>query len=332
MFADQIIDSTIFDCCEEKAGKDLRYVLEKSNKFRLEDRTVFAAQRISDRKPSNIVGCLPFARLPFKHTWIEYSVQNSDPLKEVVTKCGLLYCGFDDKLNSGTIILFFKCIPNKKLALNLHSLAFDWSGHRGLRAHQANYHDQSALSFALDIGSNSAKDWPDPKEAEAATHLSCDIYGMEMNELSDKGQWFEPFHRGVNKAGEVLVDKDKFLKALNFSIDVANAQMPMSLACILLINCRAGVAIEAADLSRLNTKRLARKARPLYEHKTVTLDIFKQRPASDRQGRPGRARDDLRAHMVMGHFKKRKTGVFWWSPHVRGDASIGWIDKDYEVV
>jgi hypothetical protein len=26
-------------------------------------------------------------------------------------------------------------------------------------------------------------------------------------------------------------------------------------------------------------------------------------------------------HWVAGHFKVRKTGVFWWSPHVRGDAA-----------
>jgi hypothetical protein len=40
---------------------------------------------------------------------------------------------------------------------------------------------------------------------------------------------------------------------------------------------------------------------------------------------------ELRAHFVRGHFKARKSGVFWWSPHARGDLSRGMVAKDYEV-
>jgi hypothetical protein len=31
------------------------------------------------------------------------------------------------------------------------------------------------------------------------------------------------------------------------------------------------------------------------------------------------------AHLVRGHFKVRRTGLFWWSPHVRGkgEAPVG---------
>jgi hypothetical protein len=40
----------------------------------------------------------------------------------------------------------------------------------------------------------------------------------------------------------------------------------------------------------------------------------------------------IRSHFVMGHFKARKTGVFWWSPFVRGRKDVGEVVKTYEVV
>jgi hypothetical protein len=36
-----------------------------------------------------------------------------------------------------------------------------------------------------------------------------------------------------------------------------------------------------------------------------------------------------RMHFCRGHFKRRKTGVYWWNQQWRGDASIGVVVKDY---
>jgi hypothetical protein len=38
-----------------------------------------------------------------------------------------------------------------------------------------------------------------------------------------------------------------------------------------------------------------------------------------------------RAHMVSGHFKKRTTGLFWWSPFIRCKESSAMIEKDYQL-
>jgi hypothetical protein len=37
----------------------------------------------------------------------------------------------------------------------------------------------------------------------------------------------------------------------------------------------------------------------------------------------------LRAHFVRGHFKVRKTGVFFWSAYQRGDPALGFVHKEY---
>lgn len=40
----------------------------------------------------------------------------------------------------------------------------------------------------------------------------------------------------------------------------------------------------------------------------------------------------VRAHFVRGHFKVRKSGVYWWRPFVRGDVGNGFAKKHYELV
>lgn len=34
---------------------------------------------------------------------------------------------------------------------------------------------------------------------------------------------------------------------------------------------------------------------------------------------------------VRGHFKVKKTGVYWWNPFVRGDATKGFVSHDYDA-
>ena len=32
----------------------------------------------------------------------------------------------------------------------------------------------------------------------------------------------------------------------------------------------------------------------------------------------GATAEEIRSHLVRGHFKVRKTGIFWWRPHTAG--------------
>jgi hypothetical protein len=44
-------------------------------------------------------------------------------------------------------------------------------------------------------------------------------------------------------------------------------------------------------------------------------------------------REAARAHLVRGHFKIRRTGVFWWSSFLRGDAGKGELKRqEYDAV
>ena len=103
------------------------------------------------------------------------------------------------------------------------------------------------------------------------------------------------------------------------------------LAAIVLMNSRNAVATEASDLERLNRARSKRGKPELLSHTICRISPrLKQRMAHDR-----RAEGDertIRSHFVRGHFKTRKSGVFWWSPFFRAGSQPGLVTKDYRVV
>jgi hypothetical protein len=85
------------------------------------------------------------------------------------------------------------------------------------------------------------------------------------------------------------------------------------------------------DLTKLNkARRKSGKAEFLPYAKTrLTMSRSQQRIARAH----GLDRETARQHLVRGHFKIRKTGVYWWAPFLRGDARKGEVPRqEYDVV
>jgi hypothetical protein len=102
------------------------------------------------------------------------------------------------------------------------------------------------------------------------------------------------------------------------------------LAVIGLLNARNAVETETVDYSRLNKARTKRGKLPLFEHKVLKIA---HRQIKRVYGEAGSRGDytPMRGHFVRGHFKTRKTGIYFWHPHARGSFERGAIIKDYEL-
>jgi hypothetical protein len=105
-------------------------------------------------------------------------------------------------------------------------------------------------------------------------------------------------------------------------------ELRFMIAMLGLLNTRNVVQFEDVDKTAFNKKRAKHGKQPLFSHK-----ILKIRPRIIvRSGGEGSGEHrNLRQHFVMGHFKHRKTGLFYWSHHLRGKLEYGIIEKDYEV-
>lgn len=116
------------------------------------------------------------------------------------------------------------------------------------------------------------------------------------------------------------------------SMDSIASQTSTVVACtILLIHCRNRVDIrDVKPQSRLPKGRRQQPKRPLYEHKLVTFQLSGAEKTLCKE-RKTTTEKLIRDHWVQGHFKRRKNGLFWWNPYIRGNGKIGMITKDYRV-
>jgi hypothetical protein len=115
-------------------------------------------------------------------------------------------------------------------------------------------------------------------------------------------------------------------------------EVGVALSALACLNARNVKAIDIAAPAALNKKRAKTGKTPFFEYKV--LDIFlgdNVRNVQSGSGKRVRAAVDnwiktcKKLHAVRGHFKVRKTGIFWWSNFYRGRQSQGEIVKDYEV-
>jgi hypothetical protein len=90
-----------------------------------------------------------------------------------------------------------------------------------------------------------------------------------------------------------------------------------ALALLVTLNSRNVINFgPGEDYTRLNKARAKSGKPPLLSHREIRLSLspsLKRRASSI-----GGTHDSLQEHIVMGHWKVRQSGVFWWSPHVRG--------------
>jgi hypothetical protein len=107
-------------------------------------------------------------------------------------------------------------------------------------------------------------------------------------------------------------------------------EVPYILAVIGLLNARNATETETVDHTRLNKARNKSGKPPLFEHKILKIARRQVRRVYP-DGKKDSNHAPMRGHFVRGHFKARKSGIFFWHPFLRGDLHRGTIDKDYQL-
>ena len=104
---------------------------------------------------------------------------------------------------------------------------------------------------------------------------------------------------------------------------------PFAETIIAMMNSRNAVEHRPVDLSGLNKAR-AKRGRSLFlPYKTTHLQLSQAQTRAFRAGLL--SREEAGQHRVRGHFKIRKTGIYWWHPFFRGDAAKPVQREQYKV-
>jgi hypothetical protein len=301
-------------------------VVARAQKFSLSAEFAAVADALSENY-AGLVRVFDRCRLPYPETWIECAhaerpnfraAEMHAPLFQVQPRrIGFLCTATRDDLSAWKTHLFWSCALSNSAA---------------------------ALALQFDMTQPLNADVPPTDEQVKVTRAKTSIVAPN---LTDHPGWIaaDEFVRRamIHHTDIVLPDfgipiasdlpRDKYDEFYSMIFQLARSdwagEAGYLLAVIGLLNARNATTAEAVDHSKLNHARIKRGRPPLFEHRVLKITHrHMTRP-------PGSSSDNsyaaLRAHMVRGHFKARKTGIFFWHPHVRGDLNLGRIEKQYEI-
>lgn len=126
--------------------------------------------------------------------------------------------------------------------------------------------------------------------------------------------WLEPYWNEAERHGEARIAEEKAIARYDLA-----AEWRFVMALLIVLNSKNLVSVQPeADVTRLNKARVRSGKTPLLAHHPVVLNLSKAQRGRVMALATGLGRASLDPHLVRGHFKLRKTGIFWWSPHTRG--------------
>ncbi|MCD9821231.1 hypothetical protein [Bradyrhizobium japonicum] len=149
-------------------------------------------------------------------------------------------------------------------------------------------------------------------------------------------KWISPHAVGfVDWTAKMALKSDELLdRFMTYVIKASwepdiEGEPPYAETVIAMMNSRNAVEHHPADLSALNKSR-AKRGRPIFlSYRTTHLRLSQAQQRAFRAGLL--TREEAGLHRVRGHFKIRKTGVYWWSPFFRGDPDRALERQEYEV-
>jgi hypothetical protein len=124
------------------------------------------------------------------------------------------------------------------------------------------------------------------------------------------------------------------LNVVDMYVKESIEDIAIALKAMLCLNAKNIKQVSIPASVKLNAKRSKHGKTPFFEYKV--LDIFLNAegmmPTRENLKQCMESGTSMRLHSRRGHFKTRKTGIFWWSNHMAGRRDKGTIVKDYNVV
>ena len=272
-------------------------------------------------RPSSIIAALPFVRLPSPTVWIEFSNfaardalasfgndnQNLDG-SVTIEKTGFLLTEKDGKIKMEMIAQYASADRIKHIELLSAICDFDIAD------------DFSFEHLPLPIVAGNIKGDATGKAAKYYNMLARDDSELKaQREIKERfsGSTHPDFRPIMQKMSSVMSD-DKLDGILQGHISDMKRLFTMQiLPTLILLNCRNAVDTEhVAAPEKLNKTRRKKKRPEIGDYKLVKLHLNPQKRKIYEGS--GATRQQTEGGLVIGHFKVRKSGVYWWSPFWRG--------------
>jgi hypothetical protein len=306
-------------------------LLQQAQRFVFEPEAVEAVVNLIHSKPSSLFeAAAQFTRLPFDVCWIEWPTPDIAPLLSTQLRTkrtgALLHKVFRPETFSMITAWSYtkEALQQETSKLNDPVYKLDSIGMSELCA-EVNF-DLRAKPGGFQV-KNLWEPPKDPRETTAAHALENRI-GFYVQGEQHKDESCAEQSRRLTFENMTRFYGREFAESK--LCDVAQEVKPVIGMLILLNskNCVSTARVEPPP--KLNKARVKRGALPFVSYTTVNINLGRRdaRQASAY----GVSAEEIRQHLVRGHFKIRKTGVYWWRNHIRGLAAAGAVEHSgYKV-
>lgn len=290
-------------------------------RFILQRDAVMMVHTAAESTPSRLLSALNLCRLPFPSMWVEFEFRHRMDWMVDAAKRGLrvdhhpdssppVHLGFLLERDEGNDRLI-SVLPVWKHGFSEHVSICHLSLKIDTRPDAPMPSEAEQAKVREFISSEATtKRWArDPREVEA---------GVLLNARIDED--IPPYLAPMWSA---LLDRDR--RGADRMLEMARFDLKMEWRFVLglLVALNSQNLFRYSDeetFERLNKSRMKVGKPPLLSHREIRLSL--SRVQRNRIGQGG-SRAQAVAHPVRGHFKLRRSGVFWWSDHDRGGVVEG---------
>lgn len=311
---------------------ELAQRVRSAPRFVLDRAAVHFLQNTAEMNPLRFLTALPICRMPYPRMWIEFTYKDRDDwLKMAVTR------GASVKENP-------EAYPPSRLGFYLEQqdrvgrffhVTPVWS-HPSSPAEIEKGFDPLSVSVCSLTQEIDASDEATPDPAHRARIRAA----LQDRLLHPQNENFDRYLHGSSdvellcalesRINVTIADfmlqfwlwiskhqADSMEKLRSFAEFDLLAEWKFILALLISINSRNIIRLgEEINYDRLNKARIAKGKAPLLSHREIKLSL--SRVQRNRMGSDIGGHRDLAAHIVEGHWKVRKSGLYWWNTHARG--------------
>jgi len=305
--------------------------IKRAAKFKLSHDFSMVADELTDNF-NNLARALPFCRLPAADTWIEVSQADrprymtapihNDDAQGRVRRVGWLCTATRPDLSAWKIHLLWELLESG--SLNASSMATEVDMKFPLDGRDARVLYKETVE-------NRKYDW---LKKPPGSHPGWESANWEARQIvSQHTQCVHPDYDLPAPPMQYLdrINLSEWAKMIHeLALSDWSGEVVFHLACIGLMNSvNVARAVEVNKMMH-NKKRTKQKKPLLFSHHELHIHprVFTQMARCTNAYGTDAA---VRQHFCRGHWKVRKSGIFFWRPHLRGSRELGTVEKTYSV-
>lgn len=311
--------------------------IAQAKRFVLTDEALDAALDLIRHKPEVLLQMTHMARLPFPLMWIEYNGKRryyaDDPEfpcseEDKPDRVGYLIEATNNTMTEGKASMFQGANHPKYgfiCATSLFAWAFDYGDVPNPEHHVKDWLCKPMFMGIREREKRNTKVFFKYKGMDISDAQIEDLYRRDIRVPSDYANRFLQMVRFSDK-----INDPQFDRLVGVNISGMRGDNFLLRAILAMMNSKKNMQYEDVEYDPAFMRSRQKKGRSEWlSHSVIKFGFSDHQKARMRAA--GMNEAQIRAHFRRGHWKNRKTGVFWWNPHFAGSLDFGMVDSDYEV-